>query len=474
MTTSVWQQVIPLSETDMEALMKRPDLNKEVGTELDAFDLPFGDWDNGAVMDLQEPAVEDMQDALDSDGKLAQLFEALSLPLRSVEWKLVPGDDKDTGEASEWVDHVLRRPANAGGMSTPFDRVIAQQTTALAYRKTYHEKVFMPDPEDPKRIVYAKLAWRPPATCELLRDRKSGAFRGFRQQSPTWISDTGVEASKDGYVYIPPMYASVFIANQHRDPIHGRSSLKTAYWCFETKKKIRYLWYKFLQGQAIPRLVALGKTDEVKKAAAILAGLGNAGVAGIPRTMADEIIPIDVSGQGADQFLAALRWLDSEMSGSILASFTELGAAAKNGAGSYALSKDQTDFFLQQETGYAREISTHNTNFLVADLVRWNFGPKAAVPKFEIGPLNPEDVSAAFEMLKGIATMPEQLPTDFVVFLVETVAREMGMNPDRLKATLDDFTAKMTASAETPQEEQIAQVAGPVEGLSQIVGEVMQ
>jgi hypothetical protein len=214
----------------------------ELGTVFERESL-WGLYNGGQVFDPGEVGVREIDDMLRVDGKAKTLEQALTLSLRSATHSIEkPEGDTDQ---TELVREALERAANAGGMSTPLDLVLAQMASARLYRVAYFEKVFKV--EDGK-IVYDKLAYRPPASCRLKLDKHTGAFRGFKQR--VWRDD-GVEK-----VTIPPEKALVFIHGQHRRPAKGMSDLETVYAIFSVKQKIRYLWAEFLANQTMPKAVA--------------------------------------------------------------------------------------------------------------------------------------------------------------------------------------------------------------------------
>lgn len=187
---------------------------------------------------------------LAQDGKAASVEQVLTMPLRGASWA-IRAVDGDTGEA-EAVNDWLTRPANAGGMSTPLPLVLGQMTAAITYRRAYFEKVWTVNAGD--QIVYGALAWRPPASCVLLRKPDSGTFDGF-QQYVGWSGGRRPGVDERGYVKIEPGRAFVYINQQHRNPTDGKSDLDVCYHAWSTKQKIRFLWNQFLENQSIPKTV---------------------------------------------------------------------------------------------------------------------------------------------------------------------------------------------------------------------------
>lgn len=391
----------------------------------------FESYEDGKVFlspyDLRDCDIDLM---LRHDGKARALEQVLTLPLRAASWSIEPADG-DTGEA-EFAREALTTPANNGGMSTPLDLVIGQLTSAVLYRRAFFEKVWKVDEQG--RLVYDKLAFRPAKTCWLARDPDTQAFRGFKQKFKG--RDGAMEEAT-----IPAEKALVYVHGQHRDPLNGSSDLQTAYACFESKQKVRFLWYSFLEGQTIPKGVAKHSTadaGEIQEFARKVATLKGGGVVGIGPDQ--DVKPYESSGAGAAIFQEAMRYLDQEMFASCLAGFADLAGAASSGRGSFALSKDQSDFFLRSRQAVLGEMGAVLTGFMVADLIRWNFGRAGKVPAFKFGELTgveAGDVIAVFEALATSVTPSPAVPREFVEMLVEKVAARLDMDVDRVRAAID-------------------------------------
>jgi hypothetical protein len=125
-----------------------------------------------------------------------------------------------------------------------------------------------------------------------------------------------------------------------------------------------------------------------------------------------------------EEFKNAIAYLDGEMAGSVLAAFTELPSAAQLGRGSYALAESATDFFLESRMATLTEMGESLTSWVIADLVRYNFGDGAAVPTFTFKPPAQDSTEKAIEMLQSLATAqaPTAVPHEFIDLLTEKVA----------------------------------------------------
>lgn len=426
-------------------------------------------WDNGDRFAI------DMRRGLDRDHKLRELELVLTQPNKGSTWKLEPGEG-DRGEAKD-TEEKLRRPANAGGMETPIDMVLAQATSCRAYKRAYFAKGFKLDPKrDDGSVMYSELAMRPASTCRLRRDPQTGGFDGFAQDVQPYTFARGVEGADGLPVTVKPSRALVFINGQDRDPIGGISDLEVAYWCWQTKKKITQLWLEYLAAQALPRtmVTSKGNEDAAKRVARVIAALGSSGV-GYTDEDAEWAV-LDTSGKGPQSFLDAIKMLNQNASGSALASFLELGPAAANGAGSFALSKDQTDLFLQLCEGFNKQQAAVMSAYCVADLVRYNYGRRAAFPTFTYDQIAGVDEQPILTLLQALATVEKSaLPQEFVNELAMAAARLLGLDADKLKPALEAAAkrAEKVAVAQAANPLQ-AQQLGPVGAMNGAMGEVQR
>lgn len=434
-------------------------LDEERGTAFDQDTILFANFGDGSVFNYDDLGhARSMKEMLEQDAKAQTLEQVLTLPIRSADFNIFQGEART--EVYERIHRILSAPANAGGMTTPMNLVIAQMCNAIVYKKAFFEKVWVEDQES-GGVKYGKIAWRPSSTCAVERDPKTGAFRGFRQM-PVRLDDTDEER-------FAPDKAFVYIHGTHRDPMEGVSDLTITHWCWKTKQKIRFLWYQFLEGQSLPKtIVKAADPTEAVNAAKKLVGLRQGGIVGLSDKITHEVL--ESSGRGADQFKAAIQWLDGEASSSVLAGFTDLGAAATSGTGSFALSKDQTDFFLMSRKAESREMEDYINQYLIADLVRWNFGPNERAPMFKFGPISREDATSAISLLQATAQTPVEqsaLPREFFDELAEKVAGLLGMNVRVVREGILKKAAEAKQRAEA-----MATAPGNAPGVAEAMGAV--
>jgi hypothetical protein len=305
---------------------------------------------------------------------------------------------------------------------------------------------------DSGALVYDKVAWRPPDTCNLLRDRVTGALEGFTQWK--WGQPLRIA------ILMP--YAAVYVHGQNRDPVKGISSLQVCYRNYLIKEKLRFLWNVYLETLSLPRTILLCSSEQfAKKAATAVAALRSAGVAGIPAEWVKEIRELSVGASGsASPYQQAIAYLDSDSALSLLAGFTDLPGRAVGGTtstptGSYALSASQEEFFLDMLSAYATELSTAITNNIVSDLVRFNFGTKVSIPRFVIDPLQQKDTQDAFQLLQAFAVSPNlNLAPDFMNQLTLQIADTLGMNTADISQSILQQEQQQQQEQEQQQQEQ--------------------
>lgn len=393
------------------------------GTTADYNDRLFTYYKDDQALIPSLIGTKEIDEMLDRDGKAKSLEGVLTLPLRGARWQLhpAPGDTGELAMCKELLDDDTLR------------LLISQMTSAQLYSKAYFEKTF--EVTDDGLIGLKEIGFRPASTCELARKIDTGEFDGFWQWA--WRGFAGVK-----HVQIPAERAFVYIHGTHRAPWSGTSELATAYSVFEAKAKIRFLWYKFLENYSMPRAIGTAGTDDAAAAADLAkraAKLKGGGVIGLKQ--GETLAPYGTTAPGAEQYAAALNYLDGEMAGSVLAGFLELGASAGRGAGSLALSKDQTDFFLQSREAIAREMEVAVRSGILTQLCEINIGKNAAVPYLRAAPLSLLDSTTAVTLLQQLAVAPPgatSLPQVFIDLLIEQVAAYLGMDVDTVSAGITD------------------------------------
>lgn len=443
-----------------------PEIGQELGSAYGWSDRLFLAYRDGAVLDYGDWHARDLEAALVKDSKLRQIERVLCGPIEAAEWTITPVKG-DTGEAEE-LTAMLQADEFEDGMRTPFDLVIAQMTSAIVYKKAFFELVF--GVTEDARFKYDAIAFRPASTCRQRRTIQ-GRPDGF-EQDPYWFGGPQLARDRDKpYIEIPQRRAFVYVHGQRRDAINGVSDLDVAYWCYQTKQKVLFLWFQFAETAAMGRTIVKAQDDAVARdVAGQVTRLKNGGAVPVstpqgPQSV--EISNLDVAGQGAAVFPAIVAWLDQAAANSVQAGFTNLTNNEKSGGG-WALSADASDFFLQTRESDTREIEREVRRGVFAPLMRLNRGPAARIPKLDFEPLQAEDKSAQVTMLSDLMRSrdPALVPDEFIGQLAQNVAEYLGMDGEKVRKAFDEASARARAQAAamaaTPAAQQVAGVAGAI------------
>lgn len=423
-----WVVVVTNGATTLTAAQKRALTGPAVSTPFDVYERLFPSFRGGVVFDYGEFDARQMREMLRRDGNARKIEQVLTLPIRSAGWEIRAAPGGDTEAAL--VRDVL---------STKLDMVIAQMSSAVVYRKAFFELVWqLAGP----RVVLDQVAYRPATSCEGGHDARTGEPAGFRQRVGNpggLVNVTRQDPDSPGYVTIAADRAFVYVHGAHREPIQGYSDMDVVYWCWETLQKLRFLWFQYLEGQSLPKLLAYGDSlgqAEVNRDA--IAQADASAVIAVERPADPQARAFDVlesSGRGADQFAQATQYLEGLMSASVLAGFTDLSALAAHvrGQGSYALSADQSEFFLAARQAVADEMADQITRGLFGPLCRYNFGADAAVPALRIGPLSKREKERALAMMESLIVAPWfNCPPPLVDMLITSSAGLLGLPMDRV------------------------------------------
>jgi hypothetical protein len=430
-------------------------LDEESGTLFNWLEFPlFLELEKNRVTEYPDRAwVREVEEMLKTDGQAAGVEQALTMPLRQANLTIEKPEKDKSGRITEAVEDCLFRPATEGGMTTPFDLVVGQMTFAAATRRSFHELVWTRRKDG--KLGYSKIAWRPASSCEILRKRDHGDLDGYKQYLDFDVARGKRNVDWRGYIEIPNNRAVIHINNQHRDPVYGWSDLSVTHWAWTMKNKINQLWFSFLGRVSLPWVLAYGKDKpEARNNAKQIAGLKSGGVAGVVRPATDDASKmyevLDGSGGAAGLYLEAMRYFDGMMSSSVLGGWMDLaGAASQSGAGSYALSSDQSGLFLQSRHGAARELTATINYQIIRPFVRVNFGPNAPVPMLKIEKIGSDQVAKAMELLSSLGSAQNmQVPTGFIDLLIERVAAYLDLPDDKVRKMIAEHAAQARKEAQ--------------------------
>lgn len=401
----------------------------ESGTAFDPSRI-FRDPSDLSVLELGDlPTPFDIKDMLRLDPQARQLASALKLPLRGAKWD-IEASEGDNGE-KEFIEFALNAPARQGGMTTPMRVVISQMANAILYRFQPFEKVWKISDSDKYRnkVVLHKLGWRPTSTCKLRID-DNGSFNGF-------VQNVYKNGSYRKQVF-DPKRSLVFIHGTDEEPLVGMTPFDTVYAQHVLKKKVSFFYYAFLENVAFPRTLAKVLSDDEDELTALLDKARKLAYNGIIGLMESESLESYESNRTTRDYQVALEYLDLQMAKACLSQFLDLGTSGERG--SYALSQDKSKFFFNALEAVLMDIADTINNYLIADLVQYNFGKNASYPKLVFRPLNDETADAVVKLFSDItmANAPN-VTAPFILQLMNKVEEILGLEIDPL-AEYDEET----------------------------------
>jgi len=416
------------------------------------------------------------------NGMCAAIEQVLTLPIRGAPYTIEPTKN-DKGEAA-FAQSVLMTPDQDGGMATPISTLVGQITAAQIFKRSFFEKTFRQRPSD-GLIIYDKVAFRPPATCQARYNDRTGEANGFRQQ--VWLFGGNLQLNNKqkvpGYVDIPKVRSYIYTHGKHREPLTGISEMEVAQWCYQTMAKLQYLWMSFLEGMAMQRLVVYGNDQpEATARADDIAQLRGSGIVGLVHPVEGqktfEALP-SAADAGA-QFAACMTFLENWMASSVLAGFLQLSGAAAKGtragggasAGSYGMSEDQSSYYLASREAVATEIADSISHDLIRPLVMLNFGADAAFPTWKFGPLQEAMTAVLFSMFGTMAAAPAlNVPLAFLDALTERMAvildLDAGSIHDAMVSTASQRAEKLAGNPPPGMPPEAAAGLGALQGIAQ-------
>ncbi len=405
----------------------------EVGNALDTSRV-FRDYD-GTVREADAgPTVRDKKDMLRLEPQAYQLATALRLPIRRAKWDFLQGEG-DKGE-KEFIEWALLASSREGGMTTPFRDVVSKMGNAIVYNIAPFEKVWKIADYGPYKgkAILHKLGYRPPATVKIRTD-VNGSFNGFIQ-----------ETTKNGKRVRPtfdPRRALVYIHGSDEESILGTSPFNVVYNVWRQKMKVSFFFFAFLENVAFPRTIARVANEDPDALQYLLDKAKRLSSQGIIGLYDEEAIEAYESQRSSREYRDALDYLDWQMAKSCLGQFLDLGTSGERG--SYALSQDKINFFYELLDAVLQDMANSINEYVIADLIQYNFGRDAAYPKLKFRPVNDKSAAPVLDLYKQIinANAPNVTPP-FLMSLMSRVEEILDLEIDPLfeydKDTLEMIT----------------------------------
>lgn len=362
-----------------------------------------------------------------TDGQARALYRLITLPIRAAlqNATFVPADNVEGGEEeAEFIDQLFNLPPNAGGMSVPFTRVIAQMLQAIFDGYAPFELVYWQPTVGPLKGKWAlkKMNYLPATTVRFLVT-KDGSFDGFRQitQKPGGKM-LDVKIPRDSCVY--------YAAQEEENRFYGLSYFQSAYYHFDKKVKLYYLMHLAAQRSAVGTRVGTvpedHSTDELN---AFRQGLSDLGVAQWMTKPENYTVELLKEG-GSFDFLSYINHHNSQMSKSILAAFFDENQGTGGDASLVDFGKQTDSLFVMMLQTIMTEIASIINHYIIPRFVDWNFN-SAKYPEFRWGPFTDDQKEAIKEVFTTLAGITGgNFTKEFFREIEKKVSAEFGLEID--------------------------------------------
>lgn len=340
-----------------------------------------------------------------SESEVKMIISAVKNPIKSATWEIEPaGDDPQSQQISDLVTHVLFKD-----MDKPFDQFLAEALTVVEFGHAAFEvihKVVLNNPKFGNYTGIRQIAFRSQRTLERWNlDKDTGGLVSISQYA---------YGDLQRLVDIPADFLLVFSIDMEGDNYEGISMLRTCYGPWLRKGTYQKLMAIGIERFAIPTpvgTVPAGKenTDQAAEFEQALADL-------VSHEKNYLVIPagwsVDIKSNtfDPDKVQKAIDGEDKAMVKAFLANFLELGMASASG--SYAMSFNQSDFFLSGIEHIATAIASVINLKLIPEIVKMKYGPQDAYPSLKHSGISDKAGLELSTALKNLSDSKVIVPDD--------------------------------------------------------------
>lgn len=362
-----------------------------------------------------------------TDGQARALYRLITLPIRAAlkTATFVPEEYVDGGEEeAEFIETMFTLPSSGGGMTVPFQRVVAQMLSAIFDGFSAFELVYWSPDHGPLegKWTLKKIANRPAETLSFLLDDRS-EFAGFRQR--TMYQGRQID------VVIPPEHSLYYAANEEEKPFYGQSYFESAFYHWDKKFRLYVIAHLAAQRAAVgTRVGKLPKNPTTVDKAEFKRALADLGVAQYMTIPEDFSVESLKEFTGFD-FLALINHHNSQMSKSVLAAFFDDLQGSGGDAALVDFGRQSDALFMMMLQTIMSELEDVINSKIIPRFIDWNFGT-GKYPAFRFGSLTEEQKGAMLDLFKTLAVAGQSLAIrpEFVHQMEIQVAEEFGLEVD--------------------------------------------
>lgn len=313
-----------------------------------------------------------------SDGQITAILKAVTLPIISTKWYVKPQDNADNADqAQDIADFVEDMLFN--GLKYPWSDHLREALLMCVFGFSIFEKVFRSD------------TWngRPVIVIDKFAPRVASSIWRFPQDENYDVAAVEQINYMTGQIKsIPIDRCLIYTHEREGSNIVGISMLRPAYKAWYIKDALYKIVAtgieKTIIGTPYAKLPQGYSEDQRSKVLAVISAIRAAEEAGFTLPADVTIDSLDSSGSAGVQNLATafIEHMDTQIARSVLAQFINLGTMASASGGSYALGNTMVDLFVLGLEHLAKQIQGE-VQKVIDQVVGWNFGPDAPVPKLE-------------------------------------------------------------------------------------------
>lgn len=326
------------------------------------------------LSELRDDRAADVYDKMRrSDTQIKMVLSAVKNPIKKANWYIEEPDETVGAEyLTEFIEHCLMNDLGKSWRKTLHECLSMIDFGYAAFEVTH--KIVQEHPQFGTYVGLKSLGWRSPRTLDRFNVKDDGTLKSISQSAN---GDLG------RHVDIPAEFIYLFSLDAEGDNYAGISMLRSCYGAWLRKQK--YLKYMAIgiERSAVPTPIGTipdGKQDspEYDIFKQILSKYASHETQYITKPSGWEIDFIETKFE-PEKVSKAVEVEDKAIVKSFLANFLELGLSG--GGGSYALSFDQSDFFLGGIEHIADVICEVFNNEIIPDLIKMNFGEMKSYPK---------------------------------------------------------------------------------------------
>lgn len=340
-----------------------------------------------------------------SDGTVAALLAAYMMPLRAAKWFVQPYDE--TEESLKMADFVHDNLWGYGNQT--FDDFFRQALTFLIYGFSWFEKIFdfIDGGEFDGMLGWHHFAFRYQNTRLYWNSDYVPTKNGAKHRK--LVSVTQLAPPEYRMIDIPVEKLLVFSLNKEGDNYDGISLLRAVHphW------KIKQLLYRMQAigleraGMGVPyaRWLTQGSQAVIDAVTSILENLRIDDQAAVQFDGSMVDIGFLENHFDAVAFKDAIEHHDSSILKAGLAQFVNLGTRTSGSTGSYSLSQDQSQMFLDALNGEANYFASEFHIQATQQLINFNYGnvPHNQMPRLAHGDIGERAATKLAQALNSFA-----------------------------------------------------------------------